>query len=307
MHEMIGKTFGRWTVLEETNHRKNGLLLYLCKCECGTVREVAGYNLKKGLSTSCGCLRRERAGLNNFEDLSGKTFDKLYIIGKSPNKTKTGHLLWECRCECGKICERTTTSLRKNRGHSCGCYEMERLNSLQCENLIGKKFRLLTVIDIDKNKIDSTKKRRYWICKCECGNTISVPTNSLTGGHTSSCGCLKTSIGEYQIESILKENNVKYKKEYSIKELNYKRFDVAIINEEEKVIRLIEFDGKQHYKITGGAWEKSASLEERQRKDKEKNQWATDHSIPLIRIPYWERDNITLEMIMGDQYLVKKE
>lgn len=25
---------------------------------------------------------------------------------------------------------------------------------------------------------------------------------------------------------------------------------------------------------------------------------------PLIRIPYWERDNITLEMILGNKYLI---
>jgi hypothetical protein len=127
----------------------------------------------------------------------------------------------------------------------------------------------------------------------------------LTGGHTSSCGCLKTSIGEYQIERILKENNIKYKKEYGIKELNYKRFDFVIIDDEEKIKRLIEFDGKQHYEATGGAWEESTPLQERQRKDREKNRWAEEHNIPLVRIPYWERDNITLEMIMGNQYLVK--
>lgn len=28
-------------------------------------------------------------------------------------------------------------------------------------------------------------------------------------------------------------------------------------------------------------------------------------NIPLVRIPYTERDNITLDMLLGDQYLVK--
>ena len=39
-------------------------------------------------------------------------------------------------------------------------------------------------------------------------------------------------------------------------------------------------------------------------RDAIKNEWAIKNNIPLVRIPYWERDNITLEMIMGDQYLI---
>ena len=38
-------------------------------------------------------------------------------------------------------------------------------------------------------------------------------------------------------------------------------------------------------------------------RDEEKNQWAKRHNIPLVRIPYYERDNITLEMLLGDEYL----
>ena len=30
------------------------------------------------------------------------------------------------------------------------------------------------------------------------------------------------------------------------------------------------------------------------------------HNIPLVRIPYKERDNITLDLIMGDKYLIKE-
>ena len=36
-----------------------------------------------------------------------------------------------------------------------------------------------------------------------------------------------------------------------------------------------------------------------------KNEYALSHNIPLVRIPYWERDNITLEMILEDKYLIK--
>lgn len=53
-------------------------------------------------------------------------------------------------------------------------------------NLIGQKFGKLTVINRDNNK-----KRVYWNCKCDCGNTISVRQDSLLSGVTKSCGCLR--------------------------------------------------------------------------------------------------------------------
>ena len=36
-----------------------------------------------------------------------------------------------------------------------------------------------------------------------------------------------------------------------------------------------------------------------------KNDYAFTHNIPLVRIPYWERDHITLEMILGDEYIIR--
>lgn len=40
--------------------------------------------------------------------------------------------------------------------------------------------------------------------------------------------------------------------------------------------------------------------------DLAKNKIAKDNNIPLVRIPYWERDNITLDLILGDKYLISK-
>lgn len=71
-----------------------------------------------------------------------------------------------------------------------------------------------------------------------------------------------------------------------------------------QVVRLIEFDGRQHYESYPDSWEQNCPLEVRQKRDEEKNQYAKKYSIPLVRIPYWERDNITLEIIMGGKYLL---
>lgn len=49
----------------------------------------------------------------------------------------------------------------------------------------GLVYGRLTVIKRDTNYLKSVK----WECKCECGNTTSVASNSLQNGLTTSCGC----------------------------------------------------------------------------------------------------------------------
>ena len=110
--------------------------------------------------------------------------------------------------------------------------------------MIGKRFGNLIVIQEDKEK-DTDGSYKY-ICQCDCGNIKSISGCSLRDGTTKSCGCIQYSIGEKNIQKILNENNLKYIKEYKITELNNKRFDFAIFNNE-NIIRLIEFDGRQHY------------------------------------------------------------
>lgn len=114
-----------------------------------------------------------------------------------------------------------------------------------------------------------------------------------------SCGCLKRSYGELSIAKILKENNISFIEEYVLPN-RMSRFDFAIINNDGDIIRFVEFDGQQHYKNVAN-WN---SVEVQQERDNRKNQYALSHNIPLVRIPYWERDNINLEMILGNKYLI---
>ena len=56
-------------------------------------------------------------------------------------------------------------------------------------DITGQIFGYLTVIEIDKTPRKTTRK--YWICKCKCGNIVSVPGSRLRSGETVSCGCKK--------------------------------------------------------------------------------------------------------------------
>lgn len=61
-------------------------------------------------------------------------------------------------------------------------------------DLTGMVFGRLTVIERNYQKekeLNKDYKKRYWTCKCECGNETVVPTGQLTTGKTRSCGCLR--------------------------------------------------------------------------------------------------------------------
>lgn len=59
---MIGKRFGRLTVLEKAPGNNKGQYFWICRCDCGqTTAPIAGSYLRRGQRKSCGCLRREIA------------------------------------------------------------------------------------------------------------------------------------------------------------------------------------------------------------------------------------------------------
>lgn len=55
-------------------------------------------------------------------------------------------------------------------------------------DLTGQRFGRLTVI---KRNGSSKDKRAMWMCKCDCGNTITVIGKYLLNGDTQSCGCIR--------------------------------------------------------------------------------------------------------------------
>lgn len=56
---LIGKKFGRLTVLKRMANDKHKKPMWLCKCDCGEEKIVLGLSLKSGNTKSCGCLQKE--------------------------------------------------------------------------------------------------------------------------------------------------------------------------------------------------------------------------------------------------------
>ena len=233
-------------------------------------------------------------------DLTGKRFEKLIVIKRVEN-SNDGHARWLCQCDCGNTITVSSNVLKKGNCKSCGCLRKEvasKKASFNYKDLTNQRFGKL----IAKSYLGSSGKGSVlWLCFCDCGNNNFITTSHhLLSGNTQSCGCLKSK-GEEKIKLILQQHNIIYEQEKTFSDLPLKRFDFYLPD----FNLLIEYDGQQHYHSNGG-WSNEENLKNVQQRDKEKNEYALSHNIPLIRIPYWERDNITLEMLLSNKYLVRE-
>lgn len=127
LKDLTGKTFGKLTVIGRAEKNKGNVPHWHCKCECGNETIVSGHNLKVGLTKSCGCYRKERAAAvgTKFQDLTGKTFSKLTVIGRAESGPN-GNTRWHCKCECGNEVTVQGAHLKNGLTKSCGCYRKER-------------------------------------------------------------------------------------------------------------------------------------------------------------------------------------
>jgi hypothetical protein len=65
--DLTGQVFGRLTVLGIGDRRASGRIRWMCRCVCGTEKNIDGTALKGGLTNSCGCLRVELTSIKFFK------------------------------------------------------------------------------------------------------------------------------------------------------------------------------------------------------------------------------------------------
>lgn len=242
-------------------------------------------------------------------DETGNRYGRLTVIEYVKIKQKTGKIKgkWKCQCDCGNIAYCDGADLRRGHSTSCGCLQKEKSKKSVFIDLTGQQFGGLEVLERDMN-YQGHGSKTHWICKCHfCGNIKSIGSYALRKGQVVSCGCQRSK-GELKIAKMLNENNIKFVQEFKFEGHKNRRFDFAILDDNNKVIRLIEFDGIQHYyKPRANHWSASSTLEETQQRDKEKNDLAKQYNIPLVRIPYWNIDKFTIkDLINNDKFLVKE-
>lgn len=122
-----------------------------------------------------------------FIELAGQKFGRLTVVERAGNGGHGKHVRWRCLCECGKTIIVSGQCLRNGHTKSCGCLNREIRVSTRLVDLLGQRFGQLLVV----RRVDGERRKRgYWFCQCDCGNTAEVYGTSLRNGSTKSCGCL---------------------------------------------------------------------------------------------------------------------
>lgn len=107
--DLTGLVYGKLTVLSLAGYRDKNPY-WLCRCECGAVKEITTSNLRR--TESCGCIR--------IGDLTGRRRYKLVVLGPTGEWFR-GKPLWRCRCDCGNERILGTVKFLCGRQTSCGC------------------------------------------------------------------------------------------------------------------------------------------------------------------------------------------
>lgn len=240
-------------------------------------------------------IKTHKKFISEVKEQVGDEYTVLDKYKKNDYKIKIRHN------ECGNIYKTTPTNFL-NRRRCPACFpkvisELRRKTDEQFKDevydLVGDEYIFLE--KYKRNDIEIKVKHN------ECGHNYKIkPTLFLNGSTCPKCSKCLFSKGERKIYDWLDYHNIDFDYESILKECKDKnnlRFDFAIFKDD-NLLLLIEYDGKQHYKpvkLFGG----EKRFYKQKRRDKIKNDYCEDNNIPLIRIPYWEKDNI--EYILGEK------
>ena len=227
----------------------------------------------------------------------GNKYNFLTVLERDGSNAQ-GKAQWLCQCDCGELVVVTGVALRKGTTKSCGCYQKLRTSQATTIDLVGQTIGNFTVLE---SIMGSRSERHKWRCRCNlCGNEEAyIQTDNLRTQE--SCGCLIESKGSRKIKTILEENNISFIQEKRFADLRFEdtghlaRFDFYVNDE-----YIIEYDGRQHFIQGNGVYDNEEKFMRTQEHDRIKNEYCAQHNIPIIRIPYTELDNITLEMLQPE-------
>lgn len=172
--EMVGKTFGEWTVLERAPAPEGcaspQIYWYKCRCSCGAIRIINGGELRRGRTKSCGHVRF-------LSHKVGEIINDYELIQLLPGEGK-GRVAWKCKCiHCGQEIIIKETRLAYKSDTSCSCQEKIKVDDI---------FGALTILKILPHK---PYEKQFYEVKCACGNIFLARRDHLLRGETKSCGC----------------------------------------------------------------------------------------------------------------------
>lgn len=155
-----------------------------------------------------------------------------------------------------------------------------------------KESKLIFLDEYDYNKTVYLKSDKKLIITCKQHGDFEVtPNNHLS--KKQGCPICRESKGEVKIRKLLIDKNILFVREKTFNDCKGKirclPFDFYLPNHN----LVIEYDGKHHFEIVD-AFGGKRGFNDIRKNDKIKNNYLLENNIKLLRIPYYEYDNIEL-------------
>ena len=184
-----GMKFNHWTVIKYSYTNSHRIKYFLCKCDCGTEREIRGTALIQGTSKAC-CK-------NCADEIIGQRFGKWTVLKNDKSRPR---YVW-CRCDCGTERSVFKSSLTTGKTKSCGCGKniktgMKEETLQKYLSYVGQQLNNITILSFEKES-------GLYICKCFCGKEFKAAPQDIISGNTTSCGCKRK-------ETLIKQQEQKY-------------------------------------------------------------------------------------------------
>lgn len=176
-----GYRVGMLEVVAPTTERKNGYVVWRCRCDCGGEQLLDTRALQRGNVRDCGCKTKIPPGAS---DLTGQRYGNLFVVEPTERRDH-GSVIWRCLCNCDSVAYVSAHQLLCGYTKSCGC-----LGHPPLKDFIGQRFGQLEVIGYQGKRSGMHR----WRCLCDCGKETVVGQTLLQSGKTKSCGCIQAGI-----------------------------------------------------------------------------------------------------------------
>lgn len=259
-YNFVGASFGVYTVVAEVEPKHyNGVKSpqYKCVCSICNIESIKSRRtLTNGVIDKCTCSRSKSSRKKYPKDLTGTVVNNIKVLSREVDiKDSNGYFrqVYKCQCSCGRIRAISRKHLLQSKSNNCNCSNRNysgdmmpmRPTTIHPVDLTGMKVGLLSVVKM----LTPTSYQ----CICECGCTVAVDRKHLVSkAPTSSCGCHRQSILEYNTRTVLDSHGVNYVTEYTFDDLRglsdtrHLRFDFMVFDKFGTMC-LIECQGRQHY------------------------------------------------------------
>lgn len=263
---------------------------------CGHIFEMRLNNFLNGQRCPI-CSKKHSGELNKIgiEKFTQQIYELTngeYIV-LSENYISNKHKIKFKHITCGMEFKTTPNNFKKTLSCPHCSYKKRAENRKHSLEYVSEFISITTNAEYEFVDTDyKNTSTKFKVKHIDCGNTFDVNFGNFSMG--SRCPFCFNSKGEKSIKDILLLRNIEFETQYEFKDLigiggRKLRFDFAIF-QNGILLYLLEYDGKFHFEKV----HLNHDFERQLIHDSFKNEYCIKNNIKLIRIPYWEFNNINI-------------